>query len=483
MRRALPALLLGLGCADAPPAEPSPATQPVVMLVSFDTTRADALSCYGGAGARTPVLDKLAAGGVRFAWAITQSPTTLSSHTAALSGQDSHGHRVVRNGFPVPADVPLATERFRDAGWDTVAVVGAFALEQKMGLSRGFRLYEDSAWMAHIGDYVVPADQVTDKALAAIDQRDPTQPLFLFVHYYDPHMTWHQAPEALRRQFIDPDYQGVVGNTIPHLRQMTNAASSGQLTAADARQARGLYLAEVAWADSQLGRLLQGMTDRGLLDEALVMMMSDHGEVLDDIQARPFRHGPDVDLAATHVPLLAWGQGRFETPKGLVVDDLVRVQDVAATLLGQAGLDAKIGESRDLSATWTNGAPPLAPAPAFAEANRPHQVTQVDTWPNILLERGVALDGYLYTRAPWLDTEGHVEEGLFRLDDAQTPVDDPAVKARLKGLLAAWDEAAPGPREAELSPETRAALEALGYLDPNDRPPAPASDAPAGKGD
>lgn len=452
-----------------------PPPQPLVVLVSFDTTRADALGCYGGPGARTPTLDGLAEDGVRFAWALSQSPTTLSSHTTAFSGLDQHQHRVVRNGFPVPEDVPLVTERFRDAGWDTVAVLGSFALEAKMGLNRGFRVYEDSAWRAHLGAYVVPADQVTDKALRAVDRRAPDQPLFLFVHYYDPHTTWNQAPDDLRAEFLDPAYRGPVGNSVGHLYDMTRLHQEGRLTEADQKQAWAYYMAEVHWADQQLGRLLDGLDDRGFEDR-LVVMMSDHGEVFTESRERPYRHGPDVDLAATHVPLLVSGAGRFDTPDGVVVDDLVRVQDVGGTLVSLADLGGPLGQARDLSVTWTGGA--LEPVPAFAEANRPHEATRLDTWPNLLLERGVALDGYLYTRAPWLDTATHIDEGLFRLDAAQTPVDDPAVKARLEKLLAQWDQTAPGPREAELSAETRAALEALGYLDPKDAPPTAPSPAP-----
>lgn len=443
------------GCGGAPDTR-----QPAVVLVSFDTTRADAISAYGDPRAATPTVDALAARGVRFDWALSQSPTTLSSHTSALSGLDPHGHRVVRNGFPVPDDIPMAQEAFAAAGWDTIAVVGSFALEGKMKLSRGFRVYDDGGWLGAVGDYVFPANVVTDRALNAVDKRDPNKPLFLFVHYYDPHMTWSAAPDDLRARFIKADYRGPAGPTQLNVAALTQGARKGLLRPEDTWQARGYYLAEVAFADRELGRLLDGLGERGLLDDSLVVFMSDHGEVLTDIPERPYRHGPDVDLAATHVPLIMAGSGTFATPEGVTVPDLVRVQDLATTLLRAVGLEQTLGEARDLTATWTAGAPPLPAVPSFAEANRPHEATRGGGWPNLLLERGVALDGYLYTQAPYLE---HAQ--LYRLDANQTPVDDPERAARMAALLADWDARAPGAREVEMSAETCKALAALGYLE------------------
>ena len=107
-------------------AEPGP---PHVVLISMDTTRADALSCYGTVPdapedrpPTTPVADDLAESGVRFEHFLAHAPTTLSSHASMLTGHDPHGHAVVRNGFPLAADQTTLAERLRDAGWDTIAV-------------------------------------------------------------------------------------------------------------------------------------------------------------------------------------------------------------------------------------------------------------------------------------------------------------------------------------------------------------------------
>ena len=123
---------------------------PNIVLVTLDTTRADAISCYGVAPGpyrqdtlTTPVLDAVAADGVRFVRFMAHAPSTLSSHATLLTGLDPHGHEVVRNGYPLDPAHPSLAVRLAEQGWDTIAVLGASALERAMGLDRGFRIYDD----------------------------------------------------------------------------------------------------------------------------------------------------------------------------------------------------------------------------------------------------------------------------------------------------------------------------------------------------
>ena len=455
MRIPLPALALLVACAG-----PRTTPAPLVVLVSFDTTRADALGCYGAPDARTPTVDALAEQGVRFAWAMSSSSTTLAAHTAVMSGEDSHGHAVPRNGFPVRPDLPLLAERFSDQGWHTVAAVGSYALEHDMGLSRGFARYEDHAgWQAAVfGLYEVNGREVTDSALALVDTRPADTPVFLFVHYYDPHMPWTSAPDHIRAPFVDPDYRGRAGGDRAGIGHLTEATLRGALTDADRSHARGLYLAEVAWADRQLARLLRGLGARGLLQDSLVVVFSDHGEVFDEVPERPFRHGPDVDLPIVHVPLVVRGTGRFATPSGQVVEPTVRTLDIGSTVLAAAGDPRPLGSGRDLAAWWSPSPPSVWPL-AFAEATKPLEHLRTDVWPNADLERVVVDATHMVSRAPWLGTG----DQTFLRTTGQPPSADP--RPDLHAALDAFDARAPGARQAAYDAETRSALEALGYLD------------------
>lgn len=461
------ALLLLLSCSREP-AAPDPAP-PTIVLLSWDTTRADALSCYAGQrhwrpevqgpDARTPTADALAAGGVRFAWALAHAPTTLSSHTSVMSGRDPHGHRVPRNGFPVPADLPLLAERLAAAGWDRLAVVGASTLSADMGLDRGFRVYDDQVRTRVRHRFEERADVVTDRALALVDQRRQDRPLFLFVHYFDPHSPWDSAPAELRATFLDDP----AGTTDPG--PLVEAVRAGRLTDEQSRQARAAYLAEVTWTDQQAGRLLDGLRSRGLLDDALVVLLADHGEALDDPGLAPYGHSLDADLPAIHVPLILHGTGRFALPAGTVVDSPVRLLDVGSTVLSAAGLPGgPLGEGQDLAPLWraaAAGQPPPATPPSFAEATKPIPLQRADAWNNLPFDRSVAHGEHFLTATPW---EG-LGPRLYRLGAGQPAVEDPAAAAALTAALAAWDAAAPGHREEGMSRETEEGLRALGYVE------------------
>ena len=110
-------------------------------IVTLDTTRADALGAYGGPA--SPVFDELAARGTRFAWAISHTSTTLNAHTSLFTGYDPHGHAVPRNGFTLPDELETVASRMRSAGWDTIGIAAASALDSETKIDRGFRIWND----------------------------------------------------------------------------------------------------------------------------------------------------------------------------------------------------------------------------------------------------------------------------------------------------------------------------------------------------
>jgi len=476
------AALFAVSCAgEAPPpvAEPEPAAaRRNVVVISIDTTRADALSCYAEQShwgldfppqsrpkPHTPVLDSLAAKGTRFAWALAHAPTTLSSHTSMLSGRDPHRHQVVRNGYPVPDDIPLVTERFAEAGWDTVAVLGSSALELKMALNRGFRDYHDPGPQPPGGMYMLPAEEVTRRALSRVDARAQAgtadAPLFLFVHYYDPHMPWLFAPPAITSGFTDPAYSGYVDGSMQSVGRLTAERRQGTLRYGDARQARALYLSQVAYADQQVGVLLDGLGKRGLLDDTVVMVVSDHGEALDESATHPYTHGPSVALWDIHVPWIVRGFGSDNpVPQGVVVQQPVRLLDLAATASAAAGLGTAFGDGSDLSPLWFGRQSGPQP-PIFAEATKPMKAESTDRWNNLPFERAV-VEGPTMSRLRPLDRG---LASLHRVAPGAPGIDDiDRLKAQVK-LLQAWDAAAPPHRPAEYDAETEAALRSLGYLE------------------
>ena len=293
-------MLVGLGA--GPQAQRA---HPHVLLVTIDTLRADRLGSYGHAQARTPVLDRLAAEGARFADASTHAPLTYPAHVGILTGRYPAVFDARLNGMnPLPAVATTLAERMKSAGYRTGAVVGSVILERAYGLDQGFDTYDDRiavrpADMVATADMQRSAAEVTTAALAWLSSGGAGTagaPWFLWAHYYDPHLPY-DAP----------------------------AKYAGALPGRP-------YDAEIAFVDAELGRLLAAV-DRS---RTLVVITSDHGEALGE-HGEP-DHGFFLYDATLRVPLLmagAAGAGRI-APR--VVTEQVRSIDIAPTIADVAGL-------------------------------------------------------------------------------------------------------------------------------------------------
>ncbi len=444
--------LLLTACGGTP--EPPPVTQPHVIVVTLDTTRADALGSYGAAADPTPVFDALAAEGTRFDWALSHVPSTLSSHASMFTGLDPHGHGVPRNGYPLdPAHDTLA-ERLQAVGYHTRAVIAASVLDASMGLDAGFDAYDDALSLHQRIRYEDRGDAVTARALASADARDPAKPLHLWVHYFDAHHPYEAPPDVAAR-FVPPDH------TPPWLTSdeldAGAAFRAGLANDADMAWLRSTYQAEVAWQDHQLGRLLDGLRARGLLDNAVVAIAGDHGEMFGEEPRRPMGHSYDIDLVITRVPLLIWRPGR-EIGRGRVVSQAVALSDLGPTLLAAAEVPGRLGTGRDLG-PLTRGEP-LAPKPVFLEATRGRHPMDDDAWNNLANERGVVVRDQVFLR------RSTGPDRAYQLDADQSPLTlDAEDMLALAQVLEDWDRRSPRRRPPIEDAPLRAALEALGYID------------------
>lgn len=273
-----------------------------LLIITFDTTRADRIGCYGHGPARTPVTDDLAANGVRFTDAFAQSPITLPTHTSILTGVYPPFHGARGNGIYQVGDynVTLA-EILGENGYQTGAVIAAFVLDDRYGLNQGFDVYDcDFSKMKRLASFTDAsrdAPDVTRAALEIADGLDPNKPYFLWVHYFDPHAPY-AAPPEFQRNF--------------------------------ANDLSGRYDAEIATADHYLGQLIDGLDERGLMDDTLVVMTADHGEGFPGPHEE-MTHGTLIYPDTLHIPLVFWAPGSIA--EGRTVDGLVRQIDIAPTAL------------------------------------------------------------------------------------------------------------------------------------------------------
>ena len=285
-----------------------------VILISIDTTRADHLGCYGHPRIKTPNIDRLAAEGTLFEQCTAAAPVTLPSHTSMLTGTYPFVHKVRDNGtFRLHDDNLTVTEVLREAGFATVAQVGAFVLNHEFGLDQGFDTYRDVGFTApgsagQGSETEISAEQVTDGAIELL-RRVAGNRFFMFVHYFDPHQPY-RAPERFAAQYINP------------------------------------YPAEIAYVDEQIGRLLDAANEAGVSDDTLVILTSDHGEGLG--QHQEATHAYFVYDSTLAVPLIFRCPQRI--PAGVRVGAQVRLIDIAPTILELLGLPAlPDGQGVDLS--------------------------------------------------------------------------------------------------------------------------------------
>ncbi len=271
----------------------------------MDTTRADHLACYGNPDIRTPNIDRLASEGTLFERCITTAPITLVAHSSMLTGSQPFVHGARDNGtYVLHGDNVTLAEVLHDAGYATHAEVAAFVLNREFGLDQGFDQYVDIRAAENPIDAPErrtfterTAEEVTSHALAWLDQRDASRPFFLFVHYFDPHRPW-APPKRFAAQYKDP------------------------------------YLAEIAYTDEQIGRLLAWLDQRKLADDTIVVLTADHGEGLG--QHHEMTHGCFLYDTTLHVPLIV--RHPPQVPTGRRVMQQVRIIDIAPTILDLAGV-------------------------------------------------------------------------------------------------------------------------------------------------
>lgn len=308
-----------------------------VVLIGVDTLRRDHVGCYGYQRPTTPNIDRLAGEGALFEDAVSQAPWTLPSfstiHTSLYPAQHGAGDFERAQGTygnRMGGDVmPLAMVLLK-SGYATGAIVNAPALAPEFGLDKGFEFYDTSPrWDPRI------ADDTTEDALQWLDSRSGS-PFFMFVHYFDPHLPY-SPPEPYDTKY-DPDYSGPISSSFD--REAFNSIipevmeKGGGAARAEWDHVRALYDGEINFTDKAIGDFLDGLDERGLRENTLVVFVADHGEEFFDHGG--FEHGHTMYDELIKVPLIFALPGQIRG--GIRVSRQVRMLDVMPTILDFLGI-------------------------------------------------------------------------------------------------------------------------------------------------
>jgi arylsulfatase A-like enzyme len=307
-----------------------------VIFILVDTLRADRLSAYGYGRPTSPNLDAFARGAVRFQAARSQAACTFPSVNSILTSRWPAaflGQPEQKLG--IPPGIPSLAEILRQRGFHTVAVSASAVVRRspsrfnpRGGFDRGFDVFhEDCVWKS--------ADCVN--AAAAAHLKEGKQPLFLYLHYIDPHGPY-QPPAAWRYRFATgaPDKEWVrKGNPNPIGDWLYKGKPNPGLTPADLQHLKDLYDEEISYFDSQFAGLLAALRREGLLDDSLVVFAADHGEEL--LEHGDVKHCRNLFDTSVHVPLLLKVPG----VAARTVAEPVQNLDLVPTILDLLGIDAR----------------------------------------------------------------------------------------------------------------------------------------------
>ncbi len=350
---ALAAAALVSGCGSSAGEEDGPAAAPApprdVVLITVDTWRGDHFDAERAGIPLTPALSAFAGSGVRFTDAYSVASETSPGVSGFLTGLVPRRSGVVVNAHMLPAGAPSLATTLADHGFATTAVVSNPVLRPGMGFEQGFDDYRLVPYDPGSGVPKARAADVTDAALAAFDALpEDAAGRFLWVHYLDPHGPY-LPPADLRELF--PVERFEAPRDIPLLSDQSGRGGIPvyqrqglRPPTRDGRDYLARYAAEVRSMDREAGRLLDGLASRGVLDRAVVVFTSDHGEALAGDHGYYFSHNNGLTEDQIHVPLVVRCPG---CPFGRAVDRPVSTVDVVPTVLARLGLSGPPGVELD----------------------------------------------------------------------------------------------------------------------------------------
>ena len=415
--------LCALGALVSCQRQPGPAPRSLhpynVVVITIDTLRPDHLHCYGYDKIETPTIDRIAQTGVLFENGVTQTPLTPPSHASIFTGLNPPSHKVRdTGGFVLSPSTPTLASLLQEKGWDTAAFISSAVLKKRFGFDHGFAVYDDQMpqpgnRQEFLEDAERRAGDTVDRAIQWLDSRSD-KPFFLWVHLYDPH-TPYDPPSPFRAQYKDRPYDG-----------------------------------EIAYADRELGRLMETLWRKSPPEKTLVALLSDHGESLGE--HGEFSHGVFLYDATLRIAYLLSGPG---VPAGPRVTQQARTIDLLPTVLALMGSPAPAGvEGASL-------------VPLFSGKDAGTAISYAETlFPKINLGwaelRGIRTNHWKYIRAP--------KPELYDLsrDPKETNnvlAEHPYEVRKLEAQLAAASRST-GSEKVETTPmdeRTLAQLKSLGY--------------------
>ncbi len=311
-----------------------------VILVSIDAVAPSLMTIDGGEPDSTPFLRDLAHRAAWFPWAYSQGPSTRLAIPAMMTSRyDSQILREPGSRIPLRLleDNLMWAEVMRSAGYQTAAVLPIAYFRDWRGLTQGFDVVNLDAIPAYVAPVFHNAEQVTDAAIDVVRNRGP-EPMFLWIHYYDPHSPYTLPPDGT--DFGDSEQE--------------------------------IYQAELAYTDHEVGRFIGELDAMLPPGDTVLIVTGDHGESFDSTYSKR-HHGFDVHSPVLHMPVII--RAPFAEPR--VVDMPITAMDLLPTVVNLAGIEGRFFFEGNSLVPQLLGAPPEAARMVFHQFYLPENVYHV----------------------------------------------------------------------------------------------------------
>jgi len=368
-------LTASLAAATAPAQQTTARRERVnLLMIMADQHRGDCLSCDGHPAVKTPHLDRLAREGARFRHAYSSTPTCTPARSGLLTGLSPWNHGMLGYGRVAERHAFTKPQALRDAGYFTMAIGKNHFSPQRNPHGYHQLLLDESgrvevpefrsdyrSWFAMhaphrnpdetgisfndyrarpyvLPEHLHPTVWTGDAAVSFLNNYDRDQPFYLKVSFARPHSPYDPPPRIFNQ------YEGA---NIPARAEakwsdrnrprnnQSNEIWRGDLGNDAARHSRQGYYGVVSQVDEQVGRILETLEKRGLLERTLIVYFSDHGDMTGDhhLWRKSYAYEPSARIPM----ILRWPTGLISANRGQVNDTPVEIRDILTTLLDAAG--------------------------------------------------------------------------------------------------------------------------------------------------
>ena len=436
------------GCSRAPIFD-----RPPIIIIDIDTLRADHLGCYGYHRPTSPEIDAFSEQATLFQWAFAQAPNTPPSQASILTGLYPTTHGRIGNNQLISDEVITLAEVLRDSGYETAAFVDGGLMSGRYGYDQGFDVYDDEA--GHL-------EKIGPKAVGWLQaklEQPPraARPFLLLVHTYDVHSPYEVTPAPYGSWFASevtepPEaYRADMSGVMAEVWNARNGADPLRLDEVQMAWAVAMYDGGIRHVDQWFGQLMDLLDETGVLRQAIVVVISDHG---DEFQEHGSLFHDRLYATVARIPLIIrFPDGRWRG----VVSPVVESIDLMPTLLDAVGADVPDPVQGRSLLPLVRGEG-LAPRTAFSESP--------------FYGRRIAASGE-DDRLLWTLKDGSGELYRYRddpLEQLDIAGEDPEETIRLRAEIDRWRalvNARRYPRAdvPELDEEAQEQLRALGYVE------------------